>query len=266
MLFGLILIAVCSLVACRVLIIWTALSRQVNSNTLQLLGGHRSVLLVFAHPDDEAMFFTPALHALRSSGAAVHFLCFSSGNYAGLGEVRKNELAASAGVYGASSWTVVEDARTFDGPSPWDIDFISDRTADFLRQRREIDCVMTFDDRGVSGHSNHLDVHQGIRRLSLLQHKYSLQRPVAFYQLHTRPLWRKYSGPLELLRWSSSTTASPLTAERSPSRLRFLVPLPEAMLSLRGMKAHKSQLVWFRYLFVFFSQYGFMNEFHAIDA
>jgi hypothetical protein len=30
------------------------------------------------------------------------------------------------------------------------------------------------------------------------------------------------------------------------------------------MKAHASQLVWFRYLFIVFSQYGFINEWHPL--
>jgi N-acetylglucosaminylphosphatidylinositol deacetylase len=38
-----------------------------------------SVLLVTAHPDDEAMFFAPTIHTLLQQGASVHILCLSNG-------------------------------------------------------------------------------------------------------------------------------------------------------------------------------------------
>lgn len=37
------------------------------------------VLLVTAHPDDEAMFFAPALHQLQQTGTSIHILCLSNG-------------------------------------------------------------------------------------------------------------------------------------------------------------------------------------------
>ena len=37
------------------------------------------VLLVTAHPDDEAMFFAPALAALQRQEASVWVLCLSTG-------------------------------------------------------------------------------------------------------------------------------------------------------------------------------------------
>jgi hypothetical protein len=39
----------------------------------------RKVLLVTAHPDDEAMFFVPTITALRASDADVVLLCLSTG-------------------------------------------------------------------------------------------------------------------------------------------------------------------------------------------
>lgn len=73
------------------------------------------ILLLTAHPDDECMFFAPTLLAL--SGFArrptpsviqspvvrsheLYSLCLSSGDAHGLGEVRKQELAASLDVLG----------------------------------------------------------------------------------------------------------------------------------------------------------------------
>lgn len=42
----------------------------------------RRAMLVFAHPDDEAMFFVPTLKALANAGWEVQFMCFTNGEEA----------------------------------------------------------------------------------------------------------------------------------------------------------------------------------------
>lgn len=92
-------------------------------------------LLVFAHPDDESMFFSPTIIALKYQGVTMHVLCLSDGamssalyislgsadcsrrsagivkgcvhfmllgNYDGIGSVRRQELLAACGVLGVS--------------------------------------------------------------------------------------------------------------------------------------------------------------------
>ena len=78
------------------------------------------VLLVTAHPDDETIFFSPTISALRHAGHEVFLLCFtngtsgpfarrslgadlhkltwpvSAGNYHGLGQLRQKELITAA--------------------------------------------------------------------------------------------------------------------------------------------------------------------------
>ena len=55
----------------------------------------RNVLLLTAHPDDECMFFGPAILSLRKNGNEVSVLCISSGNADGLGKIRSKELLES---------------------------------------------------------------------------------------------------------------------------------------------------------------------------
>lgn len=69
----------------------------------------RGCLLVTAHPDDECMFFTPAIRAAIHAGERVHLLCLSSGNHDGLGAMRRRELERSCAVLGITSVTVIED-------------------------------------------------------------------------------------------------------------------------------------------------------------
>ena len=68
-----------------------------------------AVLLVIAHPDDEAMFFGPTLRALSKKGIPVQVLCLSNGNADGLGKIREKELAASLKTLGISNHYIVHD-------------------------------------------------------------------------------------------------------------------------------------------------------------
>lgn len=59
---------------------------------------NKRICLLIAHPDDEAMFFSPTVLALTrpETGNHVKILCLSTGNADGLGETRKKELVKSA--------------------------------------------------------------------------------------------------------------------------------------------------------------------------
>ena len=93
--------------------------------------------------------------------------------------------------------------------------------------------IITFDGQGVSGHANHVALHAAAPHLSA---------PV--YALRTLPLALKYLGlPSALLRHFSSTLAQ-------DGARRFLSSPSEYVRTLRAMRRHASQLVWFRYLYV----------------
>ena len=55
--------------------------------------------LVTAHPDDEVMFFAPALLCLGEE-FTIHILCLSTGDYDGLGAMRKLELTKACAQLG----------------------------------------------------------------------------------------------------------------------------------------------------------------------
>lgn len=56
---------------------------------------HLQALIVTAHPDDECMFFSPAILGLVDQGVEVRALSISTGNAEGKGEIRKQELKKS---------------------------------------------------------------------------------------------------------------------------------------------------------------------------
>ncbi|XP_027775122.1 probable N-acetylglucosaminyl-phosphatidylinositol de-N-acetylase [Solanum pennellii] len=134
---------------------------------------NRNVLLVIAHPDDESMFFTPTLNYLSSRGCNLHILCMSTGNADGMGNVRKEELYLASIVLKVPQ----KQVKVLDHP---DLQAFSNNLLIYVltpsSDRKILLCyliiswtfvfqVITFDNYGVSGHCNHQDVHQGVRKL-----------------------------------------------------------------------------------------------------
>lgn len=79
-----------------------------------MLRGKRITLLI-AHPDDEAMFFSPTLLSLAPHND-ISVLCLSSGDADGLGAIRKGELVESCrrlGIKRDGDVTVIEHEYVF---------------------------------------------------------------------------------------------------------------------------------------------------------
>ena len=182
-------------------------------------GVEEQVLLVIAHPDDEAMFFSPTLLALRARSIPIHVLCLSTGNYDGLGRLRSQELVASCASLGVPKdcVTVLDDPLLQDGPQEaWP----PDRVAAVVKEHakaRALRTVVTFDAMGVSGHPNHRACHAGVSRLlGESSEKQELPKQLrqqqkqqlsagdedwAFrcYELVSTTVFRRFLGILELL-------------------------------------------------------------------
>ncbi|KAL2141055.1 hypothetical protein VTI28DRAFT_2902 [Corynascus sepedonium] len=246
---------------------------------------NKRICLLIAHPDDEAMFFAPAVMALArpETGNHVKILCLSSGNAAGLGETRKRELAKSGLILGLRT---ADDVFVVDKPefpdsmtTTWDSANISSLLCtafapNLSRSRSSdaaptaaIDVLITFDAGGVSGHPNHISLYHGAKAFvaALVAGKPGWQSPVDLYTLTTVPLGRKYVGFLDvlatLLSWAFGADKK---EKKRPGGLVFLNGLAghgsittawKAMIS-----AHKSQMVWFRYGWITLSRYMYIND------
>ncbi|KAI8885177.1 LmbE-like protein [Backusella circina FSU 941] len=199
----------------------------------------RQVLILTAHPDDECMFFGPTITSLLHSKSRLHLLCLSTGNADGLGDVRKRELRKSGQILGISHIKSMDHPDLQDGmKNQWDAKLIAEIVKDYATKHK-IDTIITFDDKGVSGHANHIACYKGANQASGIQ----------LYRLVSIPLVRKYIGVLDLL-----------LSMKDNTEMTFISPPLAYLLTHKAMRQHNSQLVWFRWLYVTFSRFMFINH------
>lgn len=132
-----------------------------------------TLLAVHAHPDDECLFTGGTIATCAARGVQVHLLVCSSGVEAGerphteLVRRRRAELDASCVALGARDWRVLDwsasssDRGAADCPHPTAMDGrqaeITFSIVDALERLRP-DVVITYDERGVYGHPDHVAV------------------------------------------------------------------------------------------------------------
>mmetsp|Transcript_3735 Transcript_3735/g.23495 ORF Transcript_3735/g.23495 Transcript_3735/m.23495 type:complete len:256 (+) Transcript_3735:352-1119(+) len=210
----------------------------------------REVLLVTAHPDDECMFFAPTVLALHDQAIPLHLLCLSRGNFDGMGATRLVELQEAALGLGVAPerTSVVDRPELEDGLRNWEPHVIVEEIATYIQHHPGITDVVTFDEHGISGHKNHRDIYRAARRLHAV-------RPwLKVWCLRTVPVVQKYLGLTGAL-WSALS--------RKKDELLFLSSNKDR--AAKCMKLHRSQYVWFRRLYVFFSSYMHANPILSME-
>lgn len=212
---------------------------------------NKHVLFVTAHPDDECMFFGPTLRYFKSVGQ-VFLLCLSNGNADGLGEVREQELQDSSKKMGLppSNLHISDHPGLQDGMrNTWSAEHVTEEVVKFARQCKP-DIIITFDRYGVSGHPNHIAVFRGVVHALKTQ---QLSSETLLYTLDSVNIIRKYSSFLDCF-------LSSMGKVYSIASLKDIVTIQSAM------KYHKSQLSWFRRLYVVFSRYMVVNTFRSVTV
>ncbi|EPT02193.1 hypothetical protein FOMPIDRAFT_1083095, partial [Fomitopsis schrenkii] len=249
------------------------------------------ILLLTAHPDDECMFFAPTLLGLaksvhRVSGPdrllEIFSLCLSVGNADGLGTIRRDELGRSLDVLGVpSSRRWVEDRSDLQDnfTAQWDYDTIAAVIRPYVVDNG-ITTILTFDAYGISGHPNHVSLAYGAERLlsalpSPASGSISPPARPRLFTLVSVPLLQKYTGPWAAIlsradfvaRARSVLTQTPISLAQKSAGDRgarpgptFVAGVREYVTALRAMMQHRSQLVWFRWLYVAFSRYMWVND------
>ncbi|GBB94463.1 hypothetical protein RclHR1_02360021 [Rhizophagus clarus] len=203
------------------------------------------------------MFFGPTLLFLQDQNTQIHLLCLSIGNESGLGEIRRNELKSSCMILGIDieNINIIDHPSLQDGPkNNWNPILISDIINDYVTKHK-IDIIITFDEKGVSSHPNHIAAFNGAKHFI---QSVTTSNNVILYKLTTVPILRKYISILDL----------PLTYQfknqNHLNHLIFISSFNNFILARRAMTSHQSQLVWFRHLYILFSRYMMINELQLV--
>ncbi|CAF3497812.1 unnamed protein product [Adineta steineri] len=215
------------------------LLRFISSTNTDKNGNY---LLVIAHPDDECLFFAPTLLSLHSN---TYVLCLSNGN-----NHRSDELRRSCHQLRVKDFKIIDDQINLKDSQTvsWSSDAILGHVKNSVRQWN-ISTIISFDQYGVSGHRNHSSIYYALL-------KFSSTSQIHFLSLQSISIYRKYLTLIELLRiyFMSNTVKTKI----------FILPSKDNLIPYKAMFEHRSQLVWFRYLYLLFSRYIWVNDYKII--
>ncbi|KFQ96544.1 N-acetylglucosaminyl-phosphatidylinositol de-N-acetylase, partial [Nipponia nippon] len=176
-----------------------------------------------------------------------------SGNYYNQGEIRKKELEQSCFLLGipASDVTVIDHRDLPDNPAvEWDTQLLAAFVLKHI-EANNINLVVTFDAAGVSGHANHISLYTALR-----YKYYYFEIFILFLRLGCRVLvlesvnlFRKYISVLDV----------PVSC-LLPRDALFILTEEETEQARRAMRCHRSQLLWFRHIYMLFSRYMMINS------
>ncbi|MEW6233066.1 MAG: PIG-L family deacetylase [Chloroflexota bacterium] len=156
----------------------------VQSFWFKAARGPKTLLAVFAHPDDESFGPGGTLARYAAEGVDVHYACATRGEvgavnaelmqrFATVGDLRWSELAAATKILGLTGlhWLGYRDSgmpgsddnRHPDALLQADQDVLIGRIVALIRALRP-QVVMTFDSRGGYGHPDHISIHYATER------------------------------------------------------------------------------------------------------
>jgi LmbE family N-acetylglucosaminyl deacetylase len=128
----------------------------------------RTILAVFAHPDDESLACGGTLARAADAGATTVLLCATRGERGSisdaalvpdgdLGRVRTEELRDAAAVLGLSDLAIYDHP---DGDLRWaDVPELHDEIVAAI-DRWHPDAIVTFDEDGLYWHLDHVGIHE----------------------------------------------------------------------------------------------------------
>ena len=197
------------------------------------------ICLLIAHPDDEAMFFSPLLHQAKNVNS-FKIICLTHKS-----SHRNEELKNSLKIYNIpeSNLTTYNFADSQTSSIVSDIRSkpeLRNLTAQIKKLEAEDYIFFSFDEEGVSGHVNHKDCY------TLLEKCLDLN-VTQFFKLKSCSLVEKYLIPGMKLYRSSFT---------------IFQTFEDWKVGYAAMsEGHVSQMIWFRYLYLCFSRYMWKNDY-----
>lgn len=246
---------------------------------------NHNVLLVTAHPDDELMFFGPTLlNEIRSRienydekrPTKIHLLCLCTGDYYGDGEKRKQELNNALNELFRSTfdnssvinskksmqdllnelfiWEIRDDPELIDSPvADWQPYYIMKIIQEYC-QRNAITKIITFDQYGVSGHSNHSAIYEAVNKLTEFKNL-----NIEIWFLKSVSIIRKYLAIFDIVFTVLSSSF------QNNWNIYLISSLKDYLIIVHSLRKHYSQMVWFRrLLYASTSRYLFINSYHQV--
>ncbi|KAG0680475.1 N-acetylglucosaminyl-phosphatidylinositol de-N-acetylase [Pichia californica] len=260
----------------------TAYYNSLNTPSIlnnKLINSH--IMLFTAHPDDESMFFTPSITELTKENYnnTFHLICLSNGGYDGLGVIRERELFKAAKILDIDSVKILEYVDNIN--QFWNTeDIINSITYEINLIKEQYDfsddndiILLTFDKDGVSNHPNHKSVFLAVEKFSKISN-------VRSYSLKSWNIILKYSGILfssiEIaVKWLCKCNhfrsiftslnidyiLNIFDTEIQSDSVTIYSDLNSLFLNYSTMTwVHYSQIVWFRWIWIFTSKYMNSNE------
>ncbi|XP_015907264.2 N-acetylglucosaminyl-phosphatidylinositol de-N-acetylase isoform X1 [Parasteatoda tepidariorum] len=210
-----------------------------------------TVLFVIAHPDDECMFFAPTILSILRRNFEVYVLCLSSGGYQFESNVRKQELRKSCQTLGipGGNLTIIEHSQLPDNPKrKWNQIKVGKIILKYSF-KLSANVIISFDEGGVSGHSNHIAICEGLKYLNA---ESLIPIDCDVYLLKSVSILQKYFAFLFAL------------LNYLQDEFCVISSYQDVKITWKCMKIHCSQYVWFRRLYITFSRYVYINTFKKL--
>jgi len=240
--------------------------------------------------------------------SSIHILCLSNGNYDLLGKIRHKEMVRACQELKVDSVEILNDDRLQDGPNEcWDRNVISNLVGDYIYKKipslsllpamnKNSDDrnntistttvnILTFDQKGVSYHPNHVDCCEGVRhfiqygdrreKIAAPSSKDELEiGSVKGFELVTQNnIVRKYVPIfdwfmcfffLPFISCFLSASTSNKNSYGNDSQVNVLTSF-QPWDNWTVMKCHQSQFVWYRKLSIWFSSYTYVNMWREME-
>lgn len=246
-----------------------------------------TVYFIISHPDDEVMFFAPAMVEIAKPkhNNRVRLVCFSRGEAVdvSMGAIRSQELRHSARIFGLDPRDVLVLDNYADGMDVlWSAEDVSaslNKIIDFSSLSSPV--LITFDSKGVSSHPNHISLFYGCKHFfaSVVGPlNSSTTKQARLYALKSLSFWEKYSFTLltniellvdfvskfilsSFLKININISFFDTFAAKQRPSIKVYSDLNMLSLSYAAMAyGHFSQMVWFRYGWLILSRYLTFNH------
>ncbi|KAF7457832.1 N-acetylglucosaminyl-phosphatidylinositol de-N-acetylase [Cryptosporidium felis] len=172
---------------------------------MDLLGTQGTICLVIAHPDDETLFFTPTLRRVCGVNSQLCVFCLTNGRlhakpqYLGKGGWSTGvaegglwqKFSKRSGTESVNNVKILFNDQIQDQPSyRWPSTEVIREIETFVEENK-VQAIITFDEFGISGHTNHISINESIRKWTEESGRENLPK---IFVLETSNLLLKYSG------------------------------------------------------------------------